>query len=71
MRPLYGTKEAKKIMRNFDNDFQKARREFDRDFKRTQVFILVSWLFFAVIGLGTTGFVIWVTVKLLQYFGVV
>jgi len=49
--------------RNFD--------DFDKKFQRTERFIFVVWIAYAVFGCGITGFGVWVVIKLLQYFGVI
>lgn len=53
---------------NFNNDDFK---NFDRDFNRAQKMVYVGWVISAVLSIGTLGFVIWVAVALLRFFGVV
>lgn len=44
---------------------------FDRDFNLFQNLFWIAWLFFAALGCGFLGFIIWVIIRLMQYFGVI
>jgi hypothetical protein len=44
--------------------------DFDKFFNRMQAGIFVVWALCAIFSCGFLGFVIWITVKLLQFLGV-
>jgi len=58
-------------MNDFDKRFKKQSKEFDRDFARTKRTISALIFGSLVIGLGLVGFVIWIVIMLLRFFGVV
>lgn len=63
-------KSKEKIM-NRANKTSKKFDDFDEKFRRAQKWYLFTWCFFATLGLGLIGFIIWVIVRIMQYFGIV
>lgn len=47
------------------------RGNFDKDFNRMSRTILIMWVFNLILVLVVLGFIGWVIVQLLQYFGVI
>lgn len=50
------------------SDFNKS---FNRNFNLMQIVFIVLWFFGVVLSCGMAGFVIWVVIKLLQYFTII
>lgn len=46
-------------------------KEFDRQFRHARTAIIIAWSASAVIAIGVTGFIVWVIIMLLRFFGVV
>lgn len=45
--------------------------DFDKEYNRTRNFILIAWFFGAVITIAVLGFIGWVIVMLMRFFGVI
>lgn len=54
-------------MRDFNNRFE----DFDRDFARMKKWGIITSILSIAISLGVIGFIIWVIVALMRFFGVV
>lgn len=61
-------------MYDFDKqreEFKDRRKEFDHDFKRAKKWALITSIVSLVVALAGMGFVIWVVVMVMRFFGVV
>lgn len=58
-------------MRDFNERFERKRQKFDRDFERAQKWGIVGFIISAALGFGVLGFIVWVIIMLLQFFGVI
>lgn len=58
-------------MNDFDKRFKKRQDEFDRDFDRSKKLIIFVFILNVLIILTVASFVVWVIIKLLQFFGVI
>lgn len=56
---------------DFDSRFNKRMKDFDKSFDRAQKWFWVGWIFTLGLILASIGFVVWVTIALLRFFGVV
>lgn len=57
--------------RDFDKRFKQKQDEFDKDWQRARKWFWVGAVMNAVFGLAITGFVVWVVIMLMRYFGVI
>jgi len=44
---------------------------FDKDFNRMRIAIFIVWIISMVVGLSLFGFLVWVVIMLLRFFGVI
>lgn len=52
-------------------DFNKFSKEIDRDITRVKKWGIIWGIFSLILGLGLIGFIIWVIVMFMQFFGVI
>lgn len=58
-------------MRNLNEGFERQSREFDRNFAQARKWGIILSVLGVIISLASMGFIVWVIIVLLQFFGVV
>lgn len=58
-------------MENFSERFERQSRELDRNFAQARKWNIILSVLGVIISLASIGFIIWVIIVLLQFFGVV
>lgn len=58
-------------MNDFETRFTKRQKNFDRDFSRMKKWGIATSIVSLVVGLGLIGFVIWIVIMVMRFFGVI
>lgn len=58
-------------MNDFDEKFKQRETEFDRDWKQARTWAWATSVAVIIFTLSIMGFIGWVIVKLMQFFGVI
>lgn len=53
------------------NEFNKRREKFNREFEKSKRQLSVLFWASTIAGLSLVGFIIWVIIKLMQFFGII